>query len=183
MLRTLTWIACLWPGFAGAWVRGRWSGLAAAFGFGLVLNLALLTTFGGLSLPALGHAWAMPAVAWGFVLGFWALGAYLGRFPALSPCNDQLLAEAQTQYLRGHWIEAESLLGSMLSKHPEDAEARLLLASLLRRTGRHGEAKRMLSELIHDESAARWRWEIQSEMSCVAGNHEQQSSRTERRAA
>lgn len=183
-MRTLTWIACLWPGLAALWVRGRWQGMVTAVVFGILLNGALLATCGPFFVVTEAFGWAMPVAAWGFVLGFWALAMWFDRTPGLasSKRRDDWFSDAQTHYLKGHWIEAETLLGKLLSEQPEDVEARLLLAAVLRRTGRGGEAKRLLAELSHDESAAHWRWEIQSEMSRLAGNEEQRSE-MQRKAA
>ena len=174
--------AFLWPGLAPLWLRGQWSGLATAIAFGCLLNLALLITFAGFPAATSGDWW-LPAAAWSFVLGFWVLTSWFGRTTAREPVarRDGWFRDAQTHYLKGHWIESETLLGKLLTEQAEDVEARLLLASVLRRTGRRGEAARLLSELNHDEAAAGWQWEVQNEMSRIAAN--QQASETRRKAA
>ena len=51
------------------------------------------------------------------------------------PQLDDWFREAQHEYLKGHWIAAETQLTRLLARQPADAEARLLLASLQRRSG------------------------------------------------
>jgi hypothetical protein len=72
-MRALSCVTSLWPGLAALWLRGRWTGLATAAGFAVVLNSALVATFADLPAPA-GLPWAIPAAAWLLVLGFWVLG-------------------------------------------------------------------------------------------------------------
>ena len=42
------------------------------------------------------------------------------------PQLDEWFCEAQTEYLKGHWFEAETLLARLLSQRPDDVEGRLL---------------------------------------------------------
>jgi cytochrome c-type biogenesis protein CcmH/NrfG len=74
------------------------------------------------------------------------------------------LVEAQHEYLKGHWLEAELTISRMLAKHPTDVEARLLLASIERRTRRFNEAKQALAALAADERATKWLPEIAAEI-------------------
>jgi hypothetical protein len=161
-------IACLWPGFSALWVQGRWDGLATAVAFTILLNGALATTFAGQP-SAVTPRWAVPVAAWVLVLVLWVLATWLARTPsgAAAPRFEELLREAQTQYLKGHWLEAESLLGKLLKESPGDLEGRLLLASVWRRTGRAAQARRLLTELRSDESAGRWLWEIEGELTRI----------------
>jgi len=176
-MRALSWMTCLWPGLAGLWVRGRWGGLMAAITFGLLLNFAALRTFAPSALPVVLIGSSSPAAAWILVLGFWVAGVWLARrdlIPpkAVPPQIDQWFREAQTQYLQGHWIEAETLLAKLLAQRPEDVEGRLLLATVQRRTGRLAAAMRTLSELSQSESAARWALEIHTEQKRVQASAE-----------
>lgn len=163
-----------WPGLAGLWLRGRWLSLAAAVGFAAAVNVALLTTFVwprflSRDLPS----WASPLSAWVLVLWLWTLGwrsgaQILSREAAKSlrpdAASDAQLCEAQTAYLKGHWLEAESLLVRLLARRPGDAEARLLLASVFRRSGRDELARQQLTALAQLPAAAVWRDEITAEL-------------------
>jgi predicted Zn-dependent protease len=125
----------------------------------------------------------MRGAAWVLVLGFWVLGIRRGlgelsrprRAAApVQPQLDEWFQQAQTEYLRGHWIEAETLLSKLLVQQPHDAEARLLLASILRRTQRLSASRKALTDLSSDETAARWTWEIQAELARISASEEEQ---------
>ncbi|MEX2175175.1 MAG: hypothetical protein WD872_12505 [Pirellulaceae bacterium] len=177
-MRALTWMICLWPGLVAAWLRGQFRGLVVAVAFAGVLNLALITTFvwpQGLSaaLPT----WATPVAVWVLVLGFWIVGVRRnwqdragpapGVAESMAAADPQIEADfraAQAEYLKGHWIEAETLLARLLARRADDVEARLLTAAILRRTGRAAAAQALLTELAGTELAGRWRWEIAAEL-------------------
>jgi tetratricopeptide (TPR) repeat protein len=164
----------LWPGLASLWLRGSGRGLAVAAAFGGLLNFALISTFVWPQLLSRGlAAWVVPAAAWVLVLWFWIVAARsAARFLAQeaarrTPPDDdanRLLVQAQTEYLKGHLSQAESLLMQLLETHPGDAEARLLLATLCRRMGRKEDAENHLKELMELPEAAAWRMEIASEL-------------------
>ncbi len=81
--------------------------------------------------------------------------------------SSQLLVEAQGDYLRGNWFEAEAKLLQVLHLHSRDAESLLLLAGVLRRTKRHPAALRRLGQLELLDSAAGWYFEIQREKKLI----------------
>jgi len=164
------WIASLWPGFTRAWVFGKWEGVLLAGLFAAALNTALLTTFGPRETV---HNTALIGSAWVLVLGFWSVGIWwraqdLSRMRITNQNttnrNDSLLLEAQQNYLKGHWIEAESIVVQMLAQDSADIEAWLLLASVQRRTLRSAEAQRTLTELQSHPAASKWQLEIESEL-------------------
>lgn len=171
MRRIALWL--LWPGLAPLWLRGSGRGLAAAVAFGGLLNFALITTFVWPQFLSRGLApWAVPAAAWVLVLWFWIVAArFTARFLAheaarQTPPNDEanrLLVQAQTEYLKGHLSQAESLLHELLARFPEDCEARLLLATLCRRIGRPSDARKHLADLLELPQAHLWRMEIETE--------------------
>jgi hypothetical protein len=175
-MRALVCLACLWPGLAQAWLLGRWRGLALAILFALTLNAALITTFAWPGWPA----WVAPGVtstvAWVLVLSLWIVGvrAACRDWRRIAPprSNDPRLDDcfktAQTEYLKGHWIEAETLVHHLLARNPNDAEGRLLLASILRRTKRLTEATRALRELRECDTARRWHSELEFELEQLA---------------
>jgi len=171
-MRLPFWIAGLWPGLARAWALRRWEGMALAVGFGAALSVAIMATFVWRRWPA---ADAMTAtVAWGAVVGLWVLGiAWLredwphlrsSQQAALKPECEALFREAQHEYLKGHWLEAEALVGKFLRQAPNDVEARLLLASVQRRSQQWNEARGTLVELRNEPTAARWLLEIDGEL-------------------
>ena len=172
-MRYKLWNASLWPGCWHAW-RGEWRGLALAVGFAVALNAALLGTFGSLQGTGLGLPQRnLAAVMWLLPAGLWTWGLiWLRRdWPTERRGSeedrnaaDAQFQQAQHEYLRGHWIEVETLLARLLRDNPLDAEARLMLAAVTRRTKRWTEARRMLKSLQDDPSAGRWLLEIQVEL-------------------
>ena len=172
MRRIALWL--LWPGLAPLWLRGSGRGLAIAAAFGVLLNFALISTFVWPQLLSRGLApWVVPAATWVLVLGFWIVAARsTARFLAQETARrtppdedaNRLLVQAQTEYLKGHLSQAESLLTQLLETHPGDAEARLLLATLCRRGGRQSEAEHHLKELIDLPQSATWRMEVANEL-------------------
>jgi hypothetical protein len=148
--------------------------LAAATAFAGLVQFALICSFVWPELlsPDV-PPWAAPVTAWVLVLGFWIVGYRQGRLELAQlrspPATDdpQLEAwfrEAQSKYLKGHWIEAETLVSRLLACRADDIEARLLLASICRRTGRLAEARKTLHTLKQLDSAANWRLEITTEL-------------------
>jgi len=171
MRKTALWL--IWPGLAPLWLKGSGRGLAAAVAFGGLLNFTLISTFIWPQLLSRELApWIVPAAAWVLVLWFWIVAARLtARFLAQEaarrtiPDDDanRLLVQAQTEYLKGHLSQAESLLQELLARFPGDCEARLLLATLCRRNGRPSDARKHLAELLEQPQAHIWRMEIEIE--------------------
>jgi Flp pilus assembly protein TadD len=106
------------------------------------------------------------------VLWFWIVAARSAgrllteeaarRTPPDEDAN-RLLVQAQTEYLKGHLSQAESLLQELLASFPGDCEGRLLLATLCRRNGRLSDARKHLAELLELPQAHAWRMEIETE--------------------
>lgn len=171
MRKVALWL--LWPGLASLWLRGSRRGLAAAVSFGGLFNFSLITTFVWPQLLSRGLApWVVPAAAWILVLWFWIVAArstarFLAQEAARQAPPDEdanrLLVQAQTEYLKGHLSQAESLLQDLLATLPGDCEARMLLATLCRRSGRPVDARKHLAELLELPQAYAWRMEIESE--------------------
>ena len=176
-MRLNYWIASLWPGLWRAW-HGEWRGLALAVSFAIGLNVALLSSFGLLRESAGGlpdHTVA--AMSWLLVLGLWSCGLIWARrgwpvVPTKSDLNEESVTEqfrqAQQEYLRGHWIEAETLLRRLLRENSQDLEAQLLLASVQRRTRQWNEARKTLRALQENSRAAgKWLMEIEAELARI----------------
>ncbi|MEQ8787782.1 MAG: tetratricopeptide repeat protein [Pirellulaceae bacterium] len=110
-------------------------------------------------------------VVWIAVVALWMVGFWrnLRQLPKLLACPPppqsalDLFPQAQGEYLKGHWFEAESLLAKQLRTSPEDADSRLMLATLYRRTGRTPDARKELRRLERCEAAPKWRFEIEQE--------------------
>jgi len=181
-------VTSLWPGLARLWLRGEFRGLLTAVAFTLAVNFALITT---LVWPQLISRqlppWLVPATAWIVVVWFWVAGVRAGGELVASikranqPADAQsleLFRQAQLEYLKGHWIEAESRLLTLLGRTAGDVEARLLLASVLRRTKRPDEAKKALTQVAELSGSAHWAEEVQREASKIQQLEREQKNET-----
>ncbi len=163
----------LWPGLAALWLRGSRRGLFVAGAFAVALNLALITTFVWPQLLGRGlPPWVVPTAAWVLVLWFWVVSARASarivaeersRNTPPNQAATDLLCQAQTQYLKGHFSQADALLARLLIQSPGDMEARLLAASICRHTARRDEAMQRLAELSTFPAATQWQVEIADE--------------------
>lgn len=160
---------CLWPGLPTAWFRGVARGLVVALVFTWCICWLLLATF-------VWPDWISVVILrllWIFAIGTWFVSMIRNclTLPGLLASSDarssQLLVEAQGDYLRGNWFEAEAKLLQVLHLHSRDAESLLLLAGVLRRTKRHPAALRRLGQLELLDSAAGWYFEIQREKKLI----------------
>jgi len=165
-MMTLKRLTCLWPGLLRLWYRGQWGGLAVACLFSAAVNVVVASTllwpeFAPTSLRAAGIC----------LLATWWLVAALLSFRELpeiaaSTHDDPykgLFMAAQTEYLKGNWIEAEAHVRKLLRRRPRDVESLLLLATLKRRTRRWDEARRQLQYMARLDAAAAWQVEIRTE--------------------
>jgi len=159
----MRWTAGLWPGAAHLWWRGAWSGLVLAVAWTVLLNVVLLATF-------LWTEWIPGNVlltGWVALAGIWifAAGATWRKQGILDETNTSetitIFREAQTEYLRGNWFEAESLLKQLVRNNRRDVEAMLMLATLWIHTERDAEARSELDNLACLADADRWSQEIE----------------------
>jgi thioredoxin-like negative regulator of GroEL len=141
------------------------------------LNLALVSSLVWPQWPIGSQAGVTAMMAWVCVLGLWVLGLTWTQrtWPRLCPPGtavdpqiDEWFREAQIHYLKGHWIEAETLLARLLVRQPADAEARLLLAAVQRRAKQWTQARKNLNELREQSTGGRWQREIEIELSQLA---------------
>ena len=165
-MRAAGWITCLWPGLSRLWFRGEVLGLLTATAFASLLNLLLVATF---IWPELVHPVVWYA-GWLIVTVFWCCGFWrsVRRWPeltgrALAGAGEDLFIQAQAEYLKGHWFEAETLLRQLLRHCNRDVDVLLMLATLYRRTGRLDEAEKQLDRMDRLDEARKWRWEIAQE--------------------
>ncbi|TWT87706.1 hypothetical protein Mal64_32490 [Pseudobythopirellula maris] len=178
------WAAYLWPGLAHLWHSGAWAGLALAVGFGVLLNLLIISTW-------VWPAWLEPRLKLGcglivgllWVAALWETRGELRRVAQRREAEesgvptpedtrqvarqaelDDLLCESQKRYLRGDWLAALSAVDRLLHADRHDVEAQLLRASVLRRVGRDEEAKRQLQHTSRFDDAQQWAFEIGREL-------------------
>ncbi len=164
-MQSSTYIICLWPGLPRLWIRGDWVALAVAVAFAAALNLALVASFIWPNLlPD-----SLTLAGW-IVLGTIWLGSVVQAHRSLPhlreppQVNDRgLFIQAQNEYLKGHWFEAETLLRRLLRQCSRDVDARLMLATLYRRTKRYDEAIKQLDRMVGLVEGAKWRSEIAQE--------------------
>lgn len=156
------YIICLWPGLPRLWIRGDWAALAIAVAFGAALNLVLVSSFVWPEL--LPRSFIL--IGW-LVLGTVWLASVFQAYRSLPHLREPprvddrgLFIQAQAEYLKGHWFEAETLLRQLLRHCSRDVDVLLMLATLYRRTGRHDEAAKQLDRLDRLDEARKWRWEI-----------------------
>lgn len=160
---------CLWPGLPTTWLRGVARGLVVALVFTWCVCWLLLATFVWTDWISAG----ILRLLWIVAIGTWFVSTIRNclTLPGLLASSDarslQLLVDAQGDYLRGTWFEAEAKLLQVLHQHPRDAESLLLLVGVLRRTKRHAAALRRLGQLELLDSAAGWYFEIQREKKLI----------------
>ena len=180
-------LLCCWPGLPGLWYRGRWSSLALAMAFAILLNLTIVASF---IWTGMFRDDAFPAVAWPVLLLIWFTSAVIAkrnlpdvmsltkddRFPLTDEetedAVDTLFIEARREYLKGHWSEAQSLLQRQLKHHARDIESRLMLATLFRHTRKFDEAATQLDQIEKYDPAISWKNEIARERELLRLVHE-----------
>jgi len=169
-MRRMRWATYLWPGAPQLWVYGSWPALALALLFTVLLNVALLGSFGWSELvgeEVRTALWLALGVIW---VGSGGFSIALSRRQ-----EDKQIDEAAAgfdvaldHYLKGNWVQAERELGLLLRNNARDLEARLMWATLLRHTGRLAEAEEQLELLTRLEGAEKWALEIQGERELLA---------------
>lgn len=162
-------MAWYWPGLTQLWSAGRWSGLLIALLFTVLVNLALTSSVVWTDLLSS----TVRLVVWSALLVLWAVSFWVTKIGgwgpwAELPIEEDLYADAQSQYLQGNWFGAESLLNRMLERSPRDVDSRLMLATLKRHTGRLNEAVEQLNQLERLDDADRWQNEIETERKILA---------------
>lgn len=106
--------------------------------------------------------WIIVTCLW--CVSLWRSYRRLGQLRT-APAGDQdLFIQAQVEYLKGHWFEAESLLNRTLKDFPRDADVHLMLATLFRHTERYEEARHQLEQLQRLDGASKWFFEIATEL-------------------
>ena len=173
-MQRATWLTCCWPGLAQLWLRGEWRGLVTATAFAIVFNLGLAATFiwpqwwPGPWCQALwyglGITWLIMAVrSYRFVASFQELTTINEQPVSANEKQHDFFIQAQAEYLKRNWFEAEQWLSKAISRNAYDTEALLLLVTLYRHTGREDEAKQVLQHMRTMERTDKWHWELERE--------------------
>jgi hypothetical protein len=144
---------------------GEIAGLLTAVTFTALLNLMLVASFiwpEFLPVSWLVIGWLLVACSWCF--SAWRSFRWLSETYDRQGgrCSEDLFIQAQSEYLSGHWCEAESLL-QRVNRDGRDVEAHLMLASLYRHTKRFAEARGRLRLLERLDGAEKWRSELERE--------------------
>jgi hypothetical protein len=158
---------CCWPGLRGVWLAGQPLALFWAAACAVLLNLGLVATF---VWPQLLSAQTVQII-WSAVAAIW-LGSAWYQFrqarrqadaPAFTATEDALFIQAQGEYLKGNWEQAEWMLRRRLASDSRDVESRLLLLTLYRRRRRTDLVSEQLRLLKRLDGAAAWSDEIERE--------------------
>jgi len=156
---------CLWPGLPAVWLQGVARGLVIALTYTWCVCWLLLATF---VWPDWVAAYLL-RLLWLVAVSTWLVATVRNclRLPSLlatvNTHTSLALIEAQGEYLRGNWFEAEAKLLQVLQQQPRDAEALLLLVGVLRRTKRLQPALRKLDQLALLDTSRPWQFEIERE--------------------
>ncbi len=163
-------VTCCWPGLPRLWLCGDWFSLLVAIAFGGVLNLLLVSA----CMRPDWLPWPANLLAWLSVGGFWIVSAARAHrnlpelYKPLHVADDRgLFLKAQSEYLQGHWFEAENALNQLLRQSRRDIDARLMLATMYRHTRRYEAATAELGLIEQIEGAEKWQSEIASERRLV----------------
>lgn len=160
------YLTCLWPGLPELWWRGRLSALPPAIAFAMGLNLLLIMRFmfpHWLSGTLVRVAFWVAVASWIFYVIRSVRDLPLIIAPRTVSEEPDRFEEAQHEYLRSNWTEAEKLLLGVLAIEPRDPPALLLLSGVYRHTNRLTQAELLIRELSRLEIADNWWLEIEAE--------------------
>jgi len=167
----MRWATYLWPGVRQLWGQGNPSALILSLALAVVLDVALVGTFGWNELftPVVRNAlWVSLGIMWLVAVVYTAnWDPYAGAVKPSAKKGDGF-GEALDYYLKGNWFEAERSLAGLLKGHPQDLDARMMLATLFRHTGRWEEAQQQLDWLQKAEGSQKWELEIWRERQGLA---------------
>ena len=168
-----------WPGLADLWLRGSARALLFSTIFSILLNVAAVSTFVWPKLFSSGVSsalWIAVGTVWlGSILFTYRRWPLQNNHPEnRSTDSDALFIQAQTEYLKGHWAEAELLLRRQLGYDRRDIESRLMLATLFRHQRQFDFAEQQLEILIRFDEAQRWSSEIDRELNLLDTNRDEE---------
>jgi hypothetical protein len=173
-MRRTPWATYLWPGLPEVWAGGSWLALIIAVVAAVLLNVALLASFGW-------NEWPEPmtrrgrTVLWVILAAGWVASAAVSVLAGRrrdqrdrDARQDGTFAEAIDYYLKADYFQAERILSALLGRNARDLDARLMRATLFRHTGRREEAARELDLMTRCEGAEKWELEIGHERELLA---------------
>jgi hypothetical protein len=172
----------LCPGYRGIVQYGRWSFLAIAIIFALLLDALIILNFYWTAILTQGQRNILLGtffIVWIVLFVVAAFKKKLLESVQKPEDNDKMFREAITLYLRGDWFGTESLILPLIKKNPRDVEMLLLQATLCRHTKRYVEALKTLEQLQLLESAGRWFLEIETERRLIADAQKSESESSE----
>lgn len=167
-------ILTFWPGLPQLWLYGRWSGLVTAMIFAGFLNLVLYSTYRDPEL--ISRNWLIGC--WVALGSIWILTIFQNDrlVKDFSRNNsevdnqelDRLFVLAQSEYLRGHFDEAEKLFERIVRLAPDDLDSRIYLATLCRHQGKINQACRYLDEIESRNEQSPWLYQVEQERTLLA---------------
>lgn len=170
--RIVDGLLCLWPGLRDLWRHGRLGGLMTALLFAAILQTVLLTCViwpDLISVPSRAVVCFSGLVFWlAFAAPDLAQSADFRKLSVETVDREHLFQSAQSEYLKGNWFQAETLLGRLIQIDSEDVEARLYLATMNRHIDRLEAALDGLDQLEDVTAARRWQWEVKQERRVIA---------------
>jgi predicted Zn-dependent protease len=169
-----------WPGLPEIWQRGDRAALILAISFALALNVSIASygIWPHMMTEAVRMVWTvLVAAIWGLSVSKQNKDASREALVAEKEWDRGLFIEAQGEYLRGHWFEAESLLVRCLEAEPEDDAARLLLADVYRRAGEFEKANEQLNSI---RNSRQWNWELAQNRQEIKERQESKDQTAER---
>jgi predicted Zn-dependent protease len=121
-------------------------------------------------------AWTGLSVFW--VVACWRAWRNLPNLVDSRPDahSETLFTQAQAEYLKGNWYDAEKQVEQLLARRPRDVEGLLLLATLQRHTQRTAAAADTLDKLERLDGAEGWNLEIYHERMQLKRQAEEEGS-------
>ena len=174
-MQSIPIIFTFWPGLPQLWLYGRWLGLFKAIGFAALLNFVLFATCFQpelVSTPELVGCWIILGLTWTIAIfqNDWIVKEFARNQakPGNTAELDALFTLAQSEYLQGHFEEAENLLERLIRLEPGDLDARFYLATIFRHQGRFHQATNQLDEIEQYEHATKWHFQIAEERKLIS---------------
>ncbi|MCX5648982.1 MAG: tetratricopeptide repeat protein [Planctomycetota bacterium] len=167
------WVAdLLLPGAGHVWVGFVKGGAAMAVAWGFLTGGALVLEIFRAGAAVSSWEWALRGSAAGvYVAAQASLGFRLRAIRRVGQTDrDGRFCSALVAYLQDRLDESESVCRALLESDPDDVEAFFQLAMIARRRGDAATARRHLVRARYLDDAGRWDFEIEREMSALAGS-------------
>lgn len=178
---TTVWLRW-WPGLPKIWQSGDRTALVIAVAFAVALNVSIASygIWPHMLPEPVRWIWTLAVAAfWGLSLASRNIDDAKRVAPAEKEWDRGLFIEAQGEYLKGHWFEAEEMLLRLIRTDPTDDAARMMLASVYRRAGQAEKGLQQLEAIQHRQV---WDLEIrqeQAQLCRLVSSHEPPAVPTE----